>query len=282
MVLMKSTYQVQATSYADLSLPVHARIDDLHRQARSLAPAVEASAADSSCTDLRPTGPRQAKAWDLVAEALGWNLIADHAELVAAADAFEEAGIDYTVGYDSNAGTRYWVRPVEGDEVAVTDRLWQAAAAYEAQGISWTTSGGKIWPSGSSYNAVCDDCVAAVAHTHDAPKDEPFCFLCNAPIVRVEGVWVHNDPANPVLDLNHDPEPVLDYEDRPQPAPQVSLAEHSDEGDDDIDEVEADVPGVCVECGQPAGDWGTLGGRPYCSTCGEDFLAEAGADEEPF
>ena len=39
---------------------------------------------------------------------------------------------------------------------------------------------------------------------------------------------------------------------------------------------EEDTPGICVECGRPAGDWGTLGGRPYCQECGEDFLAEAG------
>ena len=37
-----------------------------------------------------------------------------------------------------------------------------------------------------------------------------------------------------------------------------------------------DTPGVCVECHRPAGDWGTIAGRPYCQECGEDFLAEAG------
>lgn len=213
---MFSTYQVQATSYADRTLSVHERIDDLHRRARGLAPAIEESAANSSCTDTRPTGPRQAKAWDYCAEALSWNLIADHPALVARADALEASGIEYTVGYDSKAGTRYWVRPVEVSggvsQFVVTDRLWDAATAYDAQGIAWTTSGGRIWPSGSSFLSDCEDCIEARPHTHDASKDA-FCFLCNAPIKQEEGVWVHDDPANPVLDLNHDPEPV--FEDRP-------------------------------------------------------------------
>ena len=35
-----------------------------------------------------------------------------------------------------------------------------------------------------------------------------------------------------------------------------------------------DTPGICVECRRSAGNWGTIAGRPYCKSCGEDFLLE--------
>jgi hypothetical protein len=96
---MHSSYQHHETHYADLSLPVHERINDLHRRAERLAPAVADSALDSGCTDRRPAGPRQAKAWDMVAEAHGWNAISDNPGLVAEAERHERDGAGYQGGY---------------------------------------------------------------------------------------------------------------------------------------------------------------------------------------
>lgn len=45
---------------------VHSVIDALCRQAKRLAPKAAEEALDSCNTNLRPAGPRQAKAWDLV------------------------------------------------------------------------------------------------------------------------------------------------------------------------------------------------------------------------
>lgn len=52
---------------------IHDRINALCAQARRLAPKVADQALDSGCTNDRPTGPRQAKAWDLIAEAFALN-----------------------------------------------------------------------------------------------------------------------------------------------------------------------------------------------------------------
>lgn len=56
---------------------VHAAIDDIIRQAGRLAPRVAESALDSGNTDTKPTGPVQAKAWDMVAYAHVLNAISD-------------------------------------------------------------------------------------------------------------------------------------------------------------------------------------------------------------
>ncbi len=48
---MHSSYQLHETHYADLSLTVHNRINDLNRRAQGLATAVADSAMDSGCTD---------------------------------------------------------------------------------------------------------------------------------------------------------------------------------------------------------------------------------------
>lgn len=64
---------------------VHARIDDLHRQAYRLAPVAAEEAAESGCTNLRPaTGARRGRAWDLVEEALRLNRISENDELLTA------------------------------------------------------------------------------------------------------------------------------------------------------------------------------------------------------
>ncbi len=74
---MDSSYQIRETHYGDLSLTVHDRINDLHDRADGLARAVADSAMDSGCTDKTRRehsgmGPRQQKAWDMIAEAHSW------------------------------------------------------------------------------------------------------------------------------------------------------------------------------------------------------------------
>ena len=101
---MDSSYQVHETHYADMSLSVHDRINDLHRTADRLALRVAEEALDSGCTNLTvrehgQLGPRQRKAWDMVAEAHGWNAISDDPELVAEAEQYERDGTGYKVGY---------------------------------------------------------------------------------------------------------------------------------------------------------------------------------------
>lgn len=101
---MHSHYGIQATSHAKVQLSVHERIADLHKRASGMAPAVEESAADSCCTDWsrrkhRGMGPRQRMAWDMVAEALGWNAISDKPAMLAAAEQCERDGQPYYVGY---------------------------------------------------------------------------------------------------------------------------------------------------------------------------------------
>jgi hypothetical protein len=109
---MHSSYQHHATSYANLALGnAHEINSDLHRQAEAIAPRFAEETADAGCTNLRPGDdqPRRQKAWDLIAEALAWNLIADDPEAVAAAIAFEKAGKAYQVGYAWSiaSGDRY-------------------------------------------------------------------------------------------------------------------------------------------------------------------------------
>src|SRR5258708_8579137 len=94
---MHSSYQVQATHYADMSLSVHDRINDLHRRADGLAPRLAEETLDAGCTNLTVRehgnlGPRQQKAWDMVAEAHGWNAISDAPELLAHAEQYERDG----------------------------------------------------------------------------------------------------------------------------------------------------------------------------------------------
>jgi hypothetical protein len=101
---MDSSYQVQETHYGDLSLSVHDRINDLHRRADRLAPRMAEQTLDAGCTNLTvrehgELGPRQRKAWDMVAEAHGWNAISDNPRQLALAERLEQAGCPYKVGY---------------------------------------------------------------------------------------------------------------------------------------------------------------------------------------
>jgi hypothetical protein len=57
----------------------HEQVDALHRQAQGLAPRFADDTADSGCTnygDLKGAGPRQLKAYALIAQAHAWNEIA--------------------------------------------------------------------------------------------------------------------------------------------------------------------------------------------------------------
>src|SRR5258708_11249293 len=101
---MHSSYQVKETHYADMSLSVHARISDLHGRADRRAPRLAEETLDAGCTNLTVRehgnlGPRQQKAWDMVAEAHGWNAISDTSELLAQAEQYERDGISYRIAW---------------------------------------------------------------------------------------------------------------------------------------------------------------------------------------
>jgi len=89
------------TNYGDMTKTVRERIEDLNRRAYALASRIAGSAMDSGCTDIRPTGPRQSKAWDMIAEAYGWNAISDNAEALKAAEELERDGTSYRIEYGS-------------------------------------------------------------------------------------------------------------------------------------------------------------------------------------
>jgi hypothetical protein len=55
---------------------IHAHINAITAQAKRLAPRVAEEALESCCTNTRPTGPKQARAWDLVAQGFAWNALA--------------------------------------------------------------------------------------------------------------------------------------------------------------------------------------------------------------
>jgi len=106
---MLSNYQQAETHYGDTALSVHDRISDLNNRAYRLAPAVAESAMDSGCTDgpgtyrkeYQALGPRQRKAWDMIAEAYGWNAISDNPGRLAEAEQCERDGIAYKIEYAS-------------------------------------------------------------------------------------------------------------------------------------------------------------------------------------
>jgi hypothetical protein len=120
---MHSHYAQEATSYANMQLSVHARINDLHRRAHGIAPTVEESALDSGCTDgpgssraeYKALGPRQRMAWDMVAEAHGWNAISDNPAMLAVAEQCERDGQPYYVGYENTKPAQF-TTPLALDE----------------------------------------------------------------------------------------------------------------------------------------------------------------------
>lgn len=117
---MFSGYQHHATSFSskiDLSdidprWQGHEIVNALHRLAHKLAPRFSDECAESSCTNSRPGAdqPRRQQVWDMHAEALGWNLIADDPKVVAAALAQEAIGnADYQpiLPYDHESRTQH-------------------------------------------------------------------------------------------------------------------------------------------------------------------------------
>jgi hypothetical protein len=214
---MNSSYQATATAYGirlpgSEQLSAHDIINALHRKASKLAPRFADDTADAGCTNLRPSDaePRRQQVWDILAEALSWNLIADYPQLVAAAKANEHAFASdpahvasTEVGNDfSTPGTRIFVRTPKGETVH-TDRVADTVAAYQAAGISWTTSGGKVWPADLDYEPTCFDCQDQIPHrTHrddtfpvatPEPAPEPqatdFCRHCGDDITQVNDTW---------------------------------------------------------------------------------------------
>ena len=133
--MFSSHYQHHETHYADLSLPIHERINDLFRRAERLAPRVADSAAESGNTDRRPSGPRQQKAWDVIGEAHGWNAISDDPETLNEAERCERDGVSYRVEYGAE-GFRLVLQP---EPEWTEQRLTEIAA----EGRTITTKGGR-------------------------------------------------------------------------------------------------------------------------------------------
>src|SRR5215831_13306274 len=164
-----SGYQHHPTSFANLDLSAHEIVNDLDRRADRLAPRFSYECLESSCTNLRPDDhePRRQKVWDLHAEALAWNMICDRAELSAQVITWLRQGLEVTVA--SSWGV-YTATASDGQVIESLDRDAQIRRAYEEAGIPWTSSGGKVWPSGSEYDAECEPCVKGFAHIHPAPQ----------------------------------------------------------------------------------------------------------------
>ena len=113
---MFSSYQAITTSYGAAlegfaTMSGHDIVNALCRQADRLAPRFSDETADAGCTNYRPGAdqPRCQKVWDLQAEALSWNMLADDAAMVAEAKSHEALGNAYTVSvrysWEPNPGT---------------------------------------------------------------------------------------------------------------------------------------------------------------------------------
>jgi hypothetical protein len=100
-------------------------INALDRKASKLAPRFYDECSDAGCTNLRPGAdePRRQQVWDMYAEGLAWNLIADSNEAVALAKTYMRQGIKFQVGLETRQdGERAewfqqaWVLKVGGAE----------------------------------------------------------------------------------------------------------------------------------------------------------------------
>lgn len=174
---MHSSYQHHETHYGDMSLSVHERISDLHRRARGLAPAVEESALDSGFTDERPAGPRQCRAWDMVAEAHGWNAISDSPELLARAEHLERDGIAYRIDYAGgmDPGISPWeiVTGTPQPEVAEGDTVIFDSVRATVVGVYPAGPGNPYAKVRLQYEATGSrETVAADAVRRAEPQDE--------------------------------------------------------------------------------------------------------------
>ena len=203
-----SGYQHHRTSFANLDLieanpyGVHDAINDLHRRAAKLAPRFSDECAESSCTNLRPTSGRRQQVWDMHAEALAWNMISDHAELVAAAVAWLREGLEVTAGADyQSPGQVLFVTSSDGRKVVWTDRIHQVCTAYNEAGIAWATSGGKVWPADSAYDAECEPCVKGFAHIHPTPQ---------APLFEVVAEVTYDEATDALVPQEEDARAILE------------------------------------------------------------------------
>lgn len=149
---MFSSYQHHETNYGDMTKTVHERIEDLNRRAYALAPRVAESAIDSGCTDIRPTGPRQSKAWDVIAEAYGWNAISDNAEALKVVGELERDGTSYRIEYGSAGFQVVLVEEPKPEETIVSAsprprRMTGAAPATATRtGLAWGATASTATP----------------------------------------------------------------------------------------------------------------------------------------
>jgi len=206
-----SGYQHHRTNFANLDLieanpyGVHDAINDLHRRAARLAPRFYEDTADAGCTNLRPTSGRRQQVWDMLAEALAWNMISDHAELVAAAVAWLRQGLEVTAGADyQSPGQVLFVTSSDGRKVVWTDRIHQVCTAYNEAGIAWATSGGKVWPADSAYDAECEPCVKGFAHIHPAPQAPLFEVVAEVAYDEATDALVPQDALQVTIEYNVD------------------------------------------------------------------------------
>ncbi len=161
--MLNKGYQISETHHGDLSLSIHERINELHRRAEGLAYRVADSAADSGCTDQTAAsyaqlGPRQQKAWDMIAEALAWNALSDNTpearRELALAEQCERDGVAYTVvGIWGDEGHVYQVRTEA--QAAI-----QASAARHGHATRCTAHGGDL---AACDPADCDEAALAAS-----------------------------------------------------------------------------------------------------------------------
>ncbi len=85
-------YQWSGQRWTHHEANIHDAINALTRQAERLAPRVAREALDTACTNTKPTGPRSAIAYDLVAYGFCLNHISDDPTAVAAAGFTVETG----------------------------------------------------------------------------------------------------------------------------------------------------------------------------------------------
>jgi hypothetical protein len=191
---MYSHYAQSETHHADMSLSVHERIADLHKRAAGLAPAIAESATESGCTDGPGTyqaehdalTPRRRKAWDMIAEAHGWNAISDRPDMLALAEQYEADGVRYRVG--SQEYRDYTIPALVRDSgvfgfgVWVTDpadmpviRGAEAAVAEAEQHLTAMTEADNAAYAGTCYSA--DDTLDDTAEQCDSETPSHACVL---------------------------------------------------------------------------------------------------------
>jgi len=184
---MNSTYQVQSTHYANVALAsAHAIVDDLIARADRLAPRFSEETLEAGASNPRPgaDSPRRRQVWDMHAEALGWNLIADHVDAVIAAKRYEANGVDYAVALEytdlgpGTTKTHARVTPILPDAPAGlipgTRVVWEAPAFLPSGGFTDATvkrTGTVMFAAGHVLTIRPDDAFDANSRVRLAPQD---------------------------------------------------------------------------------------------------------------